>query len=285
VGGVLPAGCVNPIFTHNEFALAQGKGVELAGYPVKAFGVVFGVAVSQAQYDALAAAQGLNVGACVVAGHQVQGYTNPACAPSIPAADYRSIMTNNAAASLVAAYEPIEWARRDLGSGTKSGENAYFLNQGCSIGSATTEAGALHAALPSASTANETISYNYSTGQVINRLNGTTATAHPNVMGVISAENDSASGLTGAAGGTASMLKLDGLYPSAANAAAGAYPYMTTEWFHCSPLSAAGVCAAISADFTTLATGGGIVNLTNAATFFANNGNACNGGAGLVRVR
>jgi hypothetical protein len=269
-----PALSCGNLISNANVAQVTGIGKELAGYPQAAFGVVFGVGVSPALLAQLQTAQALPA-SCV----GVSGFTTQACAPNVSIADYRSIMSGNGSASLIAAYgpAPIFWARRDQGSGTKASENAFFLNHGCSTASASTEGATLSPFLPGNSNANYTVQYNYSTGAVLTSLK----VAGNHTIGVISAENDSAGKL-----GTASMTFLDGQYPTSANAAAGLYPYVSTEVFHCSKNSAAGVCAAIASDFTTLPTAGGLVNLST--TNFANNngavalGNICNG---QVRVR
>jgi hypothetical protein len=271
-----------PTFSGTEIATALKKGAEAAGYPKAAFGIVFGVAASPALYTALQTAQGLNgtvynpaTGAAVACGG-VKGYTNQLCVPSISKADYRSIASGtNASASLAALYLPVDLARRDQGSGTQANSNSFFFNGGCSASSSVTEGADLSPALPNTTglASGLNVSYNAATGDVLNRITGTTAYVASNsyVIGVVSAENDSSGKLGG--GG---FVKIDGVYPSAATAALSGQEFVGMETLHCSKSTGvAAVCTAVSSDFTSMPTGAGQINLTTSN--FSNNSVVCGG--------
>ena len=279
----LQADLVTPVFGNGEILTVLNgttrAPVEAAGYPKPAFGVVFGVAVSPTLYAALQTAQGLNGTVYDTAGvaHScagVQGYadTTPAhiCVPSISKADYRSLASGNASASLATIYGNVEVARRDQGSGSQGNSNAFFFNDGCSVAQAgVSEAKDLSPALPATVLpANITVTYQTSTGNVLTRIKNTTT----NVIGVVGLDSDSAGKL-----GTGSFVKIDGIYPSSAAAGTTGYDFVGMETLHCSKTAGVSTfCAALTTDFSTnLTTAGGFVNLTTAN--FSNNSVACGG--------
>ncbi len=271
-----------------------------AGYP--GFGVVFGIAASKNLYNALQTDQ---IGAgpfplpstCSGVAWTAGGN---ACTPSITRSQYRSIvgalsgaspngLNFNASGLFISAPADttLELARRDQGSGSQASSNAYFLDKGCS------GVGDLAPALPSDIVAGlEQIAINYlaTTGKVLAEVNaptsvvGTVTVTSGFVIGVASAENDSASKLTGGAG----FLRLDGVYPSNSNATAGYYGYVTTENFHCTPGltgDAATLCKDLAgkngtagvpvADTLAGYSGTGIVKFT--ASNYSNANNVCAG--------
>jgi len=292
----------------NGLAFPSGW-TEKSGYPVQAFGVVFGIAASSALYAALQADQitsGLLGSSCSgTIGAWAPG--GNACTPSITKSQYRSIVATVGgaltldASPLFANGSPsgssavLELARRDQGSGTQASSNAFFLNAGC--GSNGNSYSGLGPMLPSDTSAYTgsgtdelTVTYNATTTAVINELNNpVNNTATSFAIGVVSAENDKSSALTGGAG----FLRLDGVYPSNTNAAAGVYPYESTENFHCSASNASGtdgytLCQDLAnkngannvpvSDTLSGYTGVGIVQISNASTvFFTNKGNMCDG--------
>ena len=308
LGSTGATGTMNPSTSINTAAsmatsALTAKGVEITGFPYNALGITFGIAVSSSLYHVLQEAQGLT-GTCL----DVPGYTNQACVPNISMADVRSLLTGGTAASLISTYAPIELARRDQGSGTNAATMAYFLNQGCSVGTTVpgTEGTSLSPQFVTGTTDTTTgnitigagtnyfVSYQESTGNVINRLTGKNgwAVSTDNVIGYISTENDSAGKLANATssssfvaplyGTSASFLKLDGVYPSAENAAAGLYNYNSTEVLHCgksagSTTTGGAICASLKADFGAFTTGGGLININNGTTQYGNSGNICSG--------
>jgi hypothetical protein len=252
-----------------------GTGTELAGFPTQVFGVVLGVGASPKLYSALQADQiatGLLPSTCTAGTVSSPAAT---CAPNITRAQYASIAANSGGAlnaslaalftSVVPSATTFELARRDQGSGTQASSNAYFLNDGCS--NLTTEAGSTPQ-LPYGSAGN--VSYNASTsaaqGKIITpTLDGGTGFA----IGIVSVENESK--WTGGSG----FLKLDGFYPSAANAAVGRYGYVSEENLHFNP-SATGDALQFSKDLT--ATSGSKVN---ESTYNYGVGLAANGIVGI----
>jgi hypothetical protein len=280
---------INPSALFATSAL-KAKNIELTGFPLNALGVTFGIAVSSSLYHSLQVAQGIG-GTCL----DVPGYTNQACVPNIATADVRSLLTGSTAATLLAAYAPIELARRDQGSGTNAATGAFFLGTGCSVTTTSpgTEGAGLTLQNPASPIANGTnyfVSYQESTGNVLNRLTGKNGWAFStdNVIGYISAENDSSgkllnNGTAAVFGTSASFVKLDGVYPSAENATAGLYNFTSTEVLHCSANAGTvggAVCNNLTLDVNAFSTGGGIVNL--ASSNYGNNGNIC---AGWQRVK
>lgn len=218
---------VGPVPIFSSF----GLGTELSGFPQQVFGVVFGIGASPKLYSALQADQiatGLLPSTCTAGTVSSPAST---CAPTITRAQYASIVgasggaMNASVAGLFTTAPTLstfELARRDQGSGTQASSNAFFLNDGCAT--ANTEP-PLSPQLPYGSAGN--VSFNATTGAVqgkieVPTLDGGTGFA----IGVISVENESK--WTGGAG----FLKLDGFYPSAANAAAGRYSYVSEENLH-----------------------------------------------------
>ncbi|MBV8209852.1 MAG: hypothetical protein JO133_07290 [Burkholderiaceae bacterium] len=219
---------------------------EKSGFPKPVFGVVFGVAASNGLYTALQNDQ-LATSATWIPSSCTVGTVSAACAPSITTSQYRSIIgktapankLNNSAAPLFTTAPgttTLELARRDQGSGTNGGVNAYFLSQGCSVttalGAPGTEGVSVAQLLPATNLGTNQITYNASTTDVIQRLTLNTATtlgAFPSsgfVIGVVSEEND------GSKIAPAGFLKLDGLYPTNTAATAGRYNYMSEENLH-----------------------------------------------------
>ena len=239
---------------------------------IQVFGVVFGVAVSGPLYAALQNDQlvgNSSVGALLPSscGTGTLGSTtlqsaSAACAPFISKDQYANILSvkggaaQNSAAPLFLNQTSwsdysLEWARRDQGSGTQAGANAYFTNNGCN-GNAEAPYGI---ALPANSVQqgggfNNIITYNPSTSDVIQRLQGYPTTlngvsnAYPTssfVIGTVSGEKYSSSSISGSGtwgSGSSSapwgFLRLEGFLPLVANVQAGLYSYSTTEILHCS---------------------------------------------------
>jgi hypothetical protein len=246
------------------------RGTELTGFPKPVFGVVFGVAASNALFTALQADQLTNnagqfPSTCTV------GAITAACAPSITTSQYRSIVgvthgaLNNSAAPLFIGTAPsdtsLELARRDRGSGTQGSSNAYFLNLACAAGTTAGNPGSegltVSGALPSSHNTStvaalafhNVVTYNATTTNVIQRLGLDTAStlgAYPTsgfVIGVVSDESE------GKFTASAEFLKLDGLYPSNTAAAAGRYNYMSEENLHANA-NASGDGATLLSDLT-----------------------------------
>jgi hypothetical protein len=217
-----------------------GIGTELSGFPQQVFGVVFGVGVSPKLYAALVADQkatGILSTSCPsVAPAGVLTVAQEACAPIITRAQYASIIaasggTLNASlaplfSSIIPATTTFELARRDQGSGTQASSNAFFLNDGC--GSAATEL-FTNPQIPYGSANN--VSYNATTGAVQGKLQAPTLPDSVTgfAIGVISVENESK--FSAGAG----FLRLDGFYPSVANAKTGLYSYVSEENLHANP--------------------------------------------------
>jgi len=285
---------------------------ELSGFPLKAFGVTFGVAASPALYKALQIDQtsaGLLPASCSSSYGTVGSGTSPTCVPFISMSQYRSLVSanfgalNQNSAALFLTVTPtdtsIELARRDQGSGTQASSNTFFLNQGCA--STSTEASDLGPALPvdinpvPATGPNTTtdfmdVSYNASTGNVITRLAPVAASAASNpgptngfVIGVVSAEKD------GALGTGVGFLRLNGFYPLNTNVTQGLYTYLSEENLHANPNATGdalqfitdlgGTGTAPASEVITNYSGTGIVNL-NSSPYY-NNGTIC---AGLRHV-
>ncbi len=192
------------------------------------FGIVMGVGASSTLFNSMQADQ-------IAAGTLPASCANvysAACAPNITSSQYRSLVGSSsthflASASISQLFTAV-WpsdltvtiARRDQGSGTQATSNAYFLHQGC--GNAAQQTPDVAAAYPLLSKTGYTIQYNSGTGNV------TTQLALPgNSIGVASAEKDGSTMNSSTAGGW--YLKLDGVYPSAANASVGLYNMVTEE--------------------------------------------------------
>jgi len=222
-----------PIFS----PFTTNAGNELSGFPAPVFGVVLGIGASKNLYSALQydqIATGVIPSTCTAG---TISTPSSICAPVITRAQYASIVNNTGSSmnsdltaggtgGLFTSHIPtagtFELARRDQGSGTQASSNAFFLNDGCS--SSSTEP-VDTPQLPYGSAGN--VSYNATTsaaqGKIISpTLDGGTGFS----IGVVSVENES----KWSAG--AGFLKLDGYYPSAANAAAGKYSYVSEENLH-----------------------------------------------------
>jgi len=208
---------------------------ELSGFPQEVFGVVYGIGASPKLYSALQAdqiASGLLPATCTAG-----TISSPAsiCAPAIWRSQYASIVSNSGDVlnsdltplftSVIPSSASFELARRDAGAGTQAVSNAFFLNDGCS--NASTEP-ASSPQLPVGSAGN--VSYNGTTsaaqGKIISpTLDGGTGFA----IGLISVEYESK--WSGGAG----FLKLDGSYPSSANAELGRYGLVSQLLVHFHP--------------------------------------------------
>jgi hypothetical protein len=221
------SGTGTPIFSN------FGTGTELSGFPTPVFGVVFGIGASPKLYAAMQADQvktGLIPSTCTVG-----TISSPAalCAPVISKSQYASIIGQVGGAlnaslaplfvSVVPATTTYELARRDQGSGTQASSNAYFLGDGCMTG--TTPEGYFAPVLNGAN-----VSFNQSTGGVQGKLESPTLDGGSGfAIGVLSVENESKFSAN------AGFLKLDGIYPSVANALTGLYGYVSQENLHGNP--------------------------------------------------
>jgi len=284
-------------------ATPWGNGLDNA---TAAFGVVFGVAASKSLYLAMQKDQ-IGVGwipsSC--SGTVATAGVNEICAPLISRSQYASLVGvtfqggNTSASFLFQGTPPttdnsIELARRDQGSGTQSGSNAHFLNVSCTTSTETPYPPALPSDFPQVTVAPFNafqVTFNATTGDVITRLAGgaaaTGSTTTSNyipatptsgyVIGVVSDENDTK--LKGGAG----FLRLDGFYPSTANAASGMYTYVTEENLHCSSALTAGdnltFCQDLAGTGTTSVslktyTGTGILQTSTANYNLDNDGTA-----------
>ena len=215
----------------NELVISNGTAYNGYQFPVQVFGVVFGLAASPALYKALQTDQINNSvlpSTCQVSGTPV---VSAACAPSVSKAAYRSIVGQfhgslNGNANHLFITNPgvtginLELVRRDQGSDAQSSSNAYFLGDGCN---STVESNASPLLPVSGSS---WITYLPTTSAAVKELNS--PTLHTYAIGVVSTEKDNGKNLTGGAG----FLKIGGVYPSPANAAAGLYDYVTEENLH-----------------------------------------------------
>jgi len=249
-------------------------GAEPSGYPYQAFGVVFGVAASGALWAAMQNDQLTNgvlptsiCGTAFSAG--ASSNTLEVCTPIISREMYASLIATTGGAALNDAQTlfitpptaskasngipALEVARRDQGSGTQSGSNATFLGQGCDVAATETPDTPVTPDLsttedPSGGYINNSFTYNLSTGDVLNRLQGINPTAdgfvnfsfpsNQYVIGAVSGEKYSASSINGSgAFGTSTapwgFLRLDGVLPTNQRVYQGLYSYTTTEYFHC----------------------------------------------------
>jgi hypothetical protein len=225
------------IFPHSDFS--SGELSEYGGGEVTAFGVVFGIGASKNLYAALVKDQiaaGILATSCPsVAPAGVLTAAQELCAPTITRAQYASIVSQAGSSletSLAALFTTtaaptsasFELARRDQGSGTQASSNAYFLNDGCANASSETVS---RSAIPADHT---NISYNSTTGGVQGKLETPTLDGGTGfAIGVLSVENES--GFSAGAG----FLRLNGVYPSVANASNGSYTYVSEENLHFNP--------------------------------------------------
>lgn len=195
----LPAGAAPPVA--GGFSNVQG-----------AFGIGFGIVVSQALYEALQADQGLTVGA-----------TTEANRPSLSRGQVLALSTNNGGAlntdwtalftgaAPAAANAPVRWVRRVAGSGSQATFNAVLLNYVCS------------ARAPAPATAADT-SATYIVqefGSTGNQLAAVASTTEYRA-GFASRENSDA-------GVNWKFVKLDGVFPSKANLLSGKYNWVAEQ--------------------------------------------------------
>jgi hypothetical protein len=201
------------LFTLNNLpAGAQPPAAGGIGRVEGAFGIGFGIVVSQALYQALQADQGLTVGA-----------TTEANRPSLSRAQVLSLATANGGAlntdwtSLfmgappAAANAPVTWVRRVAGSGSQATFNAVLLNYVCSA-----------RALPPAVLADSTSTY------VVQEF-GSTGTQ----LAAIASTTDYRAGFASRENSDATVnwkfVKLDGVFPSKANLLAGKYTWFAEQ--------------------------------------------------------
>jgi hypothetical protein len=177
-----------------------------------AFGIGFGIVVSQALYQALQADQGLTVGA-----------TTEANRPSLSRAQVLSLSTANGGALNLdwtalftgtppaAARAPVTWTRRVRGSGAQATFNAALLYYPCSP-----------RALPPSQTGDSTSTY-------IVREFGSTGTQ----LAAIASTTDYLAGFASRENSDANVnwkfVKLDGVFPSKANLLSGKYTWFTEQ--------------------------------------------------------
>ncbi len=275
-------------------------GVTGGAFPKQAYGVVFGVAASGPLWLAMQQDQ-LNAGVLptAICGTVAAGnLASPWCVPYISKEQYASLVTqtggtmlNNAnglfqQAPYSTANSVVEVARRDNGSGTQAGSNAYFSNQGCGV-TATEVPDALM--LPwlsqvenpgGSGTATNSYVYDLSTNDVLARLVGTqpndgmttvAAPASQYVIGVVTAEKYSATTMnnTGTFGSSTApwgFLRLDGFLPTIQNVSAGLYQYTTTEMLHCNS-AATGDAAQLCKDL--MVSGSSLANYSQSIGDFA----------------
>jgi len=241
---------------------------EKAGFPQQVFGVVLGIAASPSLYSALQADQisaGLIPGAPTCTAGSVSSPAST-CAPIISKAQYASIVANTGGAMNASIYGlfqhtalagngAFELARRDQGSGTQASSNAFFLNDGCTNKDAEAP---FSPQLPVGSAGN--VTYNATTTDVLTQLGAPSlgsALASSFVIGIVSVENESSlnsAAATGKGGTGSGFLKLEGVYPSAGNAALGLYGYVSEENLHANP-AASGDAAQFLADLTNTTVG------------------------------
>jgi hypothetical protein len=195
----LPAGAQPPVA--GGFSNVQG-----------AFGIGFGIVVSQALYQALQADQGLAVGS-----------TTEANRPSLSRAQVQSLSTNNGGAlntdwtslftgpAPAAASAPVRWVRRVAGSGSQATFNAVLLNYVCS-------ARASAPATAADSSATYIVQEFGSTGNQLAAIASTTEFR----AGFASRENSDATV-------NWKFVKLDGVFPSKANLLAGKYTWFAEQ--------------------------------------------------------
>lgn len=195
--------------------LPAGAGAPVAGGISRvegAFGISFGIVVSQALYQALQADQGLSVGA-----------VDEANRPSVSRAQVLSLATPNGGAlntdwtslftgaAPAAASAPVRWNRRVSGSGTQATFNAVLLNYVCSPR-------ALPPAAAGDSTPTHVVTEFGSTGNQLAAIASTTEYR----AGFASRENSDA-------GVNWKFVKLDGVFPSKANVLSGRYTWFAEQ--------------------------------------------------------
>ncbi|MEY2892163.1 MAG: hypothetical protein RJA98_2071 [Pseudomonadota bacterium] len=204
VGKNVPAGLAAPISSGFDTVTGQ-------------YGVIFGSIVSEKLYRALQADQGLNTAAAL------NDETN---APSLSRSQIVSLTTANGgvlnvdwtplfknAAPAQAATDPVKVVRRVAGSGSQSSFNAVMLNYVCSPSLSTIPA------VAGDSSGNYVVSEQGSTGNLTAAVSSTSVYAFGSV---VSRENAVPASGWG-------FVKIDGVYPSKANAQAGRYNWMAEQ--------------------------------------------------------
>jgi hypothetical protein len=199
----VPAGLTAPITS--GFAQVSGQ-----------YGVIFGSIVSEKLYRALQADQGLNTAAAL---------SDEANAPSLSRAQIVSLATANGGplntdwsrlfkgtVPSEATSQPVKVVRRAAGSGSQASFNAVMLNYVCSPSGAT-PAGVLD------SSGNYQVSEFGSTGGLTGAVSSTTTYAFGET---VSRENAVPASGWG-------FVKIDGVYPSKANAIAGRYNWVAEQ--------------------------------------------------------
>jgi hypothetical protein len=195
-----------------------------------AFQQVFGIAVSQALYNDLQSAQ--------FALGQIPTATSVPSLSKSAVANYLSgafqdpssgfgwqplFATSATLPALAGPSHPVLICTRTPGSGTKSGANAYFLNNPCGGG-----ANQLLPATAAQSSAGFTVSESSGTGGVQTCL--TTAGSSAYAIGIVGHDN--------AAGGSnpgAQFVAIDGVVPSRDNAKNGLYDWVVESWMQWNP--------------------------------------------------
>jgi hypothetical protein len=181
------------------------------------FGIIYGVVASEALYKALQADQGLTVGSL----------TDAATAPSLSRAQIASLATanggplNNDWTALfttppAAASNPVRFVRRVAGSGTQTSFNANFLNYLCSA------RGSLPATAADSS-ATYVVEEQGSTGTLLASVSSTSVFK----VGIASRENNQTASTP--ATPNWGFVKIDGVYPSKANAQNGRYNWVAEQ--------------------------------------------------------
>jgi len=250
---------------------------------VPLLGVTWAVAASKPLWLALEADQsaaGILPASCATNIDE----SNQVCAPFITKAQYRSIVQGagdgdlhfdlvNLFTGTAPSGGVLTLERRDLGSGTQSASNAYFLNEGCSS--------AALIDIQASVAAGMTVNINPSTGQVKNGLK-----ADVYGIGVFSADNcpTAATTFSGTTAGSYGCLKLPSTaisalakpsvtgavgYPLASNVVVGMYDYTSEEQMYVrSGASAAETNFANQLEIKTAAftTNAGFYNLTGITT-------------------
>jgi hypothetical protein len=195
--------------------LPAGAGAPVAGGIGRtegAFGISFGIVVSQALYQALQADQGLTPGA-----------VDEANRPSLSSAQVLGMSTSNGGAlntdwtslfvnaAPAAANAPVTWVRRVRGSGSQATFNAVLLNYVCS------PAGAPPSAAADSTPTHIVQEFGNTGGQL-----GAIASTTDYRAGFASRENSDA-------GVNWKFVKLDGVFPSKANVRSGKYKWMAEQ--------------------------------------------------------
>ncbi|HEY4373026.1 MAG TPA: hypothetical protein VGN52_13940 [Burkholderiales bacterium] len=184
-----------------------------------AFQQVFGVAVSQALYNDLQAMQvalGLipsggvpSLSKSAVANYLSGGFTDPSSGFG-----WQPLFATSPLGTPSGANGNVLICTRVAGSGTKSGANAYFLNNPCGGPSS------LSPATAAQNSASFTVSESAGTSGVKTCL--TNAGTSQYAIGIIGHDN--------AAGANSQFVAIDGVQPSRENARAGLYDWFVESW-------------------------------------------------------